>query len=63
LAARVLATPSLALVAVINESSVDATRRVEVDGYPLDVTVPAGRAELLLVDRRTGEIRLRLSDQ
>jgi len=54
--ARVLRTPGVALVICVNETSADAVRAVDVDGYRLDVPVPAGRSRLVLWDRVTRSV-------
>ncbi len=55
-AARVLAAPRVALVICVNETSMDAVRRVVVDGHPLSIPVRAGRARLVLVERTSGRL-------
>jgi hypothetical protein len=56
IAARVLLTPAVALVIVVNETSKDAGRRVVVDRQLLEVPVEAGRARLLLIERASGKV-------
>lgn len=51
--ATVCLARDVALVTVVNETAVDGTRRVAIDGKPLDVVVAAGRARCLLVDRKS----------
>jgi hypothetical protein len=58
--ARVLKAPRAALVVCVNETSVDAVRRVSVEGRAMEVAVPAGRAQLLLVERASGRVLARL---
>jgi hypothetical protein len=57
-AARVLLAPKAALVVVVNETSVDARRRVTVDGNAFEIPCPAGRARMVLIARETGELIL-----
>lgn len=45
-----------ALVVCVNERSVDAERRVTVDGRAIPVRVAAWRARILVVDRQTGRV-------
>jgi hypothetical protein len=54
--ARVLEAPKASLVVCVNETAEDAARRVTIEGRPLDVVVPAGRARLVLVERATGKV-------
>lgn len=54
--ARVLEAPRAFLVVCVNETAADATRQVAIEGRPLQVVVPAGRARLLLVERGTGKV-------
>lgn len=54
--ARVLEAPKASLVVCVNESAEDATREVTIEGRPLQVLVPAGRARLVLVERGTGKV-------
>jgi len=52
---RVLLAPKAALLAVVNERPEPATRRLMVDGRPIDVAVGARGASLVLVDRPSGK--------
>lgn len=54
--ARVLEAPRSFLVVCVNETAEDATREVAIEGRPLQVLVPAGRARLVLVERGTGKV-------
>jgi hypothetical protein len=56
LAARVLAAPRALLAVCVNETPVDAIRRLVVEGRALDVPVLAGRARLVLIERGTGRV-------
>jgi hypothetical protein len=55
-AARVLLAPEVALVAVVNETSAAARRRVSVGTYALEVPVEAGRGRLAVVSRASGAV-------
>jgi hypothetical protein len=55
-AARVLAAPRAALVAVVNERTEPASRRIVVDARTYAVPVRAYGARLVLVDRATGDV-------
>jgi hypothetical protein len=55
-AARVLLAPGVALVVAVNETPIDARRRVSVDGRTFEVPVLAGRSRLALVERTTGNV-------
>jgi hypothetical protein len=54
--ARVLEAPKAFLAVCVNETAEDATRRVTIEGRPLDIPVLAGRARLVLVERGTGQV-------
>jgi hypothetical protein len=54
--ARVLRGPRASLVVVVNETPLDAKRRVVVDGRALEIPVLAGRARLALVESGTGRL-------
>ena len=54
--ATVLKMPRSVLVTVVNESSVDGTRRVRIGDRDVDLVVQAGRARCVLYDRDTGAV-------
>jgi hypothetical protein len=54
-AGRVLLAPRTALLAVVNERTEPASRRLLVDGRPVDVPVAARSSSLMLVDRASGK--------
>jgi hypothetical protein len=54
-AGRVLLAPKVALLVAVNERAEAATRRLFVDGRPIDLPVRALGASVMLVDRRTGK--------
>jgi len=53
--ARVLVTPKNALVVVVNERGVAATRKVNLDGRTIEVAVNAKGARLILLERPSGK--------
>ncbi len=55
-AGRVLLAPKAALLAVVNERAEPATRRLVVDGRPIDVPVGARASTLMLVGRPSGKL-------
>jgi hypothetical protein len=54
--ARVLAAPRALLVVCVNETAEDAVRRVEIEGQPIGIPVPAGRSRLVLLERGTRRV-------
>lgn len=52
---RALLTPRIALLVVVNERAENATRRLIVDGRPIEVAVNAKSARLILVERGSGK--------
>jgi hypothetical protein len=52
---RVLVTPKVALLVAVNERAENATRRLVVDGRPIEVAVNAKSARLILVERGSGK--------
>ena len=56
IAARVLRAPRAALVVCVNETAADAVRTLIIDGRRIAVSVSAGRARMMVVERSTGRI-------
>jgi hypothetical protein len=56
LTTRVLVAPRAALVVAVNESARGATASIKVDGRAMSVSVAAGRARLMLMERGNGRI-------
>ena len=54
--ARLLTAPRSILGVFVNDTSTNATRRVRVNGKDVDISVPAGRARLVLFERATGRV-------
>jgi hypothetical protein len=55
-AARLLVAPRGVLAVCVNETPVDARRRMRVEGRAVDIPVPAQRSRLLLFERGTGRV-------
>ncbi len=55
-AARLLLAPRAVFGVFVNETARDAERAVTIAGHAVRVSVPAGRARLLLFDRKSGEV-------
>jgi hypothetical protein len=55
-AARLLTAPRSVLGVFVNDTSADAQRAVTINGQSVSVNVPAGRARLVLYDRKTGRV-------
>ena len=55
-AARLLLAPKAVLAAVVNETPVDARRRVTVEGRLVEIPVAALRGRLVLFERGTGKV-------
>jgi hypothetical protein len=55
-AARLLGAPRAVLAVCVNETPVDARRRLTVEGRAFDVPVAAGRSRLVLFERRSARV-------
>lgn len=54
--ARLLFAPRAVLAVVVNETAVDARRRLTIEGLSYEVPVAAGRSRLALFERATGRL-------
>jgi hypothetical protein len=55
-AANLLVAPRAVLAVAVNESAVDARRRLTVEGRTVEIPVPTGRARLVLFERGTARV-------
>ncbi len=55
-AARLLVAPKAILAGVVNETPIDARRRLTVEGKPVEIPVAAFRGRLVLFERGTGKV-------
>ena len=54
--ARLLYAPRAVLAVVVNETAVDARRRLTIGGWAVEVPVASGRSRLVLFERATGKV-------